>query len=215
MTIETRDRVDPESSDEQYGVEFYRARASSYRVDFTRRIAAVEQQISSWEDVDIRTPDTPFMLWGLRAGLKDVTAFVLDAEIENRYLKGDNSGLHELYLDFLFDAIVFLNSMNMAFQLLQRGDSKESAIFAFSAGLAFGKLDQDRLERAAQCLRLSYRNSKREVSAAERSAIKELDHALKAKFPKPTRRFREIADRLDMLPDRVRYIINGPRRKKK
>lgn len=52
------------------------------------------------------------------------------------------------------------------------------------------------------------------VTPEERESVERLNADLEVDFPKPYPRYREIADRLDAKVDRVRYIMQGSRKKK-
>jgi hypothetical protein len=53
---------------------------------------------------------------------------------------------------------------------------------------------------------------KNRVSSREQNDVRALDAKLKPQFPQKTPRYREIAERMTISQDRVRYIIEGPRR---
>lgn len=55
-------------------------------------------------------------------------------------------------------------------------------------------------------------NKKKAITPAERESVEALNEELKLAFPLNTPRYAEIADRIDMKPGRVRYIVEGHRR---
>lgn len=55
-------------------------------------------------------------------------------------------------------------------------------------------------------------SERRIVTAQECSRVKAMNTALIQRYPVTAARYREIAQRVDMKVDRVRYIIEGPRR---
>jgi hypothetical protein len=56
---------------------------------------------------------------------------------------------------------------------------------------------------------------KSRVTPAERERLLAENLRLTKQYPKPGIRYRAIAERHDLNPDRVRYVIEGPRRSKK
>jgi hypothetical protein len=66
-----------------------------------------------------------------------------------------------------------------------------------------------------QMMKYALANKESRVADAERERVTAANKLLVREFPGPTERYREIAKRLEMKDTRVRYIIEGPRRRKK
>ncbi len=68
----------------------------------------------------------------------------------------------------------------------------------------------DAYERRKQLASLSNKESL--VTNEERSKVETLNAKLKPEIPKKTPRYQSVAETLEIKLDRVRYIIEGPRR---
>lgn len=100
------------------------------------------------------------------------------------------------------------NEEGLLYSAIQLGRCRE----ALEIHLRDGAL----LDRGRKQLEALQRNN-RSVSEKERVQVMRLNETLKSIHPKPSPRYREIAERLkdpNITEARVRYIIEGPRRAK-
>lgn len=193
---------------------FDRINGEMYRDRFEQGAAKVEKQLADWRSrAEAAEPhhDLPEMRF-LHDALPEVRRLVFDSDLAARYLSNTELGLSWIYFDYLRLACHFVEYLDRAYQALLENDGFACGAFAFAAGETWGLMDEDRLERTTQVERLAARNNRREVGELERASVENMNKSLQERFPKPTPRYRIIADSLEIPVGRVRYIIEGPRR---
>lgn len=188
----------------------FRFLVTCYQALYLKHVEELRELVAGANDTRKMKGKVAFYQYWLAAAIDRISEKVADPSVQRRYLDSDNPKFKLLYLDYVETAAAFAESALMAFRFLSEGDALGAAARAFSAGQAAAALDADRLERRTQRAALE-----RKLPSVERAAVKQLDSDLQAEITKKTPRYRAISERLEIPAGRVRYIIEGPRRKKK
>ena len=159
-------------------------------------------------------PQTGIKDWMMSA-LDEINDKFGDPAIGRAYLEHANPEVRLIYVTYAWTAMEFAKSLRSLADCIVRRDVDGVAYEAFRAGSAFGDLDLDLLAKRKQRASIERANVDKRIASREVKEVKSLNFALETDIPKPSPRYREIAERLEIKPDRVRYIIEGPRRKKK
>ena len=185
-----------------------------------RHLAQVERLMERMEQATGNVARTqlheanPMQPW-MAGAIDEINERLADVELEREFTEHKHYQVRLLYAVYVSVALRFSETLNSVADCFALGDMVGAASKAFEAGKAFGGLDRELLVKRKQRAVIAARNSEAMLPSDQVALVNLLNESLEVDFPKRHPRYREIAGRLQMKADSVRYIIEGPRRKKK